>query len=101
MGDRARHGVDAESALPLRAWDDWAHPFQEDSMSDALSPTEIDEQRAELLPARTVMSIFTTDASGNGSSGNNGSNGEGSGATKSGGGAFDFLSVLKGMGLLK
>jgi hypothetical protein len=98
MGDRARHGVDAESALPLRAWDDWAHPFQEDSMSDALSPTEIDEQRAELLPARTVMSIFTTDASGNGSSGNNGSNGEGSGATKSG---FNVLSVLKGMGLLK
>jgi hypothetical protein len=30
-------------------------------MSDALSVTEIDQQHVELLPARTVLSVFAAD----------------------------------------
>jgi hypothetical protein len=46
---------------------------EENVMSDALSFHEIDGQHVELLPARTVMSMFTTaeggDAGGQGISG--------------------------------
>jgi len=37
-------------------------------MFDALSLTEIDSQHAELLPARTVLSLFGTMGGGGGSS---------------------------------
>ncbi|MDQ4102676.1 MAG: hypothetical protein M3186_02765 [Actinomycetota bacterium] len=40
-------------------------------MSDTVSPTELDGQHAELLPARTVLSMFST-----GSDGGVGGNGE-------------------------
>jgi hypothetical protein len=39
-------------------------------MLEALSATDIDRQHLELLPARTVMSIFMTDKGTAGSSGN-------------------------------
>ena len=39
--------------------------FEGDHMPEALSFTEIDRQHLELLPARTVMSVFAT-ASGTG-----------------------------------
>jgi hypothetical protein len=38
-------------------------------MSDALSFTEIDGQHVELLPARTVMSLFTAGSSKGGAGG--------------------------------
>jgi hypothetical protein len=49
-------------------------------MSDALCFAEIDEQHAELLPARTVMSMFSTGGGctgGDGGVGGNGGNGQG------------------------
>lgn len=45
-------------------------------MSDALSFVEIDDQHAELLPGRTVLSLFAT---GNTSASNNCGNGGGNG----------------------
>ncbi|MGH3772307.1 MAG: hypothetical protein ACRDRW_13080 [Pseudonocardiaceae bacterium] len=44
-------------------------------MSDAVSCVEIEGQRVELLPARTVMSLFT--AGGGGGTHNEGGNGGG------------------------
>jgi hypothetical protein len=55
-------------------------------MSDALSFVEIDGQHVELLPARTVMSLFALD-------GGNGGNG---GAAQGGVG----VNVLSGLGVL-
>lgn len=56
-------------------------------MSDAVSFAEIDEQRVELLPARTVMStIFLTD----GETAGNGGNGTGG----IGVGVLDGLGIL-------
>jgi hypothetical protein len=50
-------------------------------MSDALSFAEIDSQRVELLPARTVLSLFNTmggsDRGGNGGTGGAGGQGRG------------------------
>ena len=54
-------------------------------MSDALSFVEIDGQHVELLPARTVMSIFH--AGGQGGNGGNGQGGLG-------------INVLSGIGVL-
>jgi hypothetical protein len=45
-------------------------------MSDALSFAEIDGQQVELLPARTVMSLFST---GGGDGGQGGAGGKGQG----------------------
>ena len=45
-------------------------------MSDAVSFAEIDGQHAELLPARTVMSVFSTGGS-TGRGGNGGGGGKG------------------------
>ena len=45
-------------------------------MSDAVSFAEIDGQHVELLPARTVMSLFST-GSGGGRGGNGGGGGKG------------------------
>ncbi|PZS25086.1 MAG: hypothetical protein DLM61_20585 [Pseudonocardiales bacterium] len=57
-------------------------------MSDALSFVEIDGQHVELLPARTVMSMFH--AGGNG--GNGGAGGAGQGGVG--------VNVLSGIGVL-
>ncbi|MGH3785506.1 MAG: hypothetical protein ACRDRG_02915 [Pseudonocardiaceae bacterium] len=51
-------------------------------MSDALSFVEIDGQHVELLPARTVLSLFGTGCGcgsdgGNGGTGGDGGNGQG------------------------
>ena len=44
-------------------------------MSDALSFAEIDGQRVELLPARTVMSMFSAGGAGRGGNGGTGGTG--------------------------
>jgi len=46
-------------------------------MSDALSFAEIDGQRVELLPARTVMSLLHTGGDSSGRGGNGGEGGKG------------------------
>jgi len=46
-------------------------------MSDALSFAEIDGQHVELLPARTVMSMFSAGGDGGGRGGNGGGGGTG------------------------
>jgi hypothetical protein len=55
-------------------------------MPDAVSFAEIDGQRVELLPARTVMSLFATGGGGNGGTG-------GSGGSGYGGIGLDVLNV--------
>jgi hypothetical protein len=46
--------------------------FKEDLMSDAVSLTELDGQHVELLPARTVLSMFSATQGGAGGSATNG-----------------------------
>ncbi|MBV8539805.1 MAG: hypothetical protein JO063_01210 [Pseudonocardiales bacterium] len=46
-------------------------------MSDALSFAEVDGQRAELLPARTVLSMFSVGGPRGGDAGNAGAGGTG------------------------
>ena len=46
-------------------------------MSDALSFAEIDGQHVELLPARTVMSMFVVKGGGDGGHGGAGGKGQG------------------------
>ena len=46
-------------------------------MSDAVTFAELDEQRVELLPARTVMSMITMRPHGHGGDGGNGTGGLG------------------------
>ncbi|MDT7712456.1 MAG: hypothetical protein QOG46_1145 [Pseudonocardiales bacterium] len=46
-------------------------------MSDAVSCAEFGEQSVELLPARTVLSLFSADPLGGGEPGKPGANGEG------------------------
>lgn len=46
-------------------------------MSGALSFAEIDGQRMELLPARTVLSLFSTGGGGDGGEGGSGGTGRG------------------------
>ncbi len=58
-------------------------------MSDALSFAEIDGQHVELLPARTVLSLFTA-------GGGNGGEGGGGGNAQGGLG----VNVLSGIGVL-
>jgi hypothetical protein len=48
-------------------------------MFDALSYTEIDGQRVELLPARTVMSLFSTGGKGHGGNCNQTNGGDANG----------------------
>ncbi|MBV9164125.1 MAG: hypothetical protein JO281_21845 [Pseudonocardiales bacterium] len=48
-------------------------------MSDALSFAEIDSQHVELLPARTVMSMFVVGKGGGGDGGKGGAGGKGVG----------------------
>jgi hypothetical protein len=60
-------------------------------MSDALSFVEIDGQHVELLPARTVMSVFHLGGSG-GDGGNGGKGGGGQGGL--GVGILDGVGVL-------
>ena len=58
-------------------------------MFDALSYTEIDEQHAELLPARTVMSLFST-----------GGHGKGGNCNQSTGDSSGLVSVLNNNNIL-
>ena len=46
-------------------------------MSDVMSFAEVGAQHVELLPARTVLSLFTADPLGNGEAGKAGANGQG------------------------
>ena len=59
-------------------------------MSDVLSFVEIDGQHVELLPARTVMSMFTLSEGGDGGTGGNGGNAQGGVG----------VNVLSGLGVL-
>jgi hypothetical protein len=59
-------------------------------MSDALSFAEIDGQHPELLPARTVLSMFSVGGSRGGDAGNAGQGGTG-GAGGKGMGKVDFV----------
>ena len=56
-------------------------------MSDALSFAEIDGQHVELLPARTVLSLFSTGTGGNGGDGGSAQGGLG-------------INILSGIGIL-
>ncbi len=56
----------------------WGATVEEDFMSDALSFTEIDGQHVELLPARTVLSMFAL-GKGGGDGGFGGPGGKGTG----------------------
>jgi hypothetical protein len=67
----------------------WGY-YEEDFMSDALSFTEIDGQHVELLPARTVMSIFSAGGGGGHNEGGNGGSGQGGLG----------INVLSGIGVL-
>jgi hypothetical protein len=53
------------------------HLSEEDLMSDALSFVEIDGQHVELLPARTVLSMFNAAGPRGGDAGNGGTGGTG------------------------
>ncbi|MGH3886672.1 MAG: hypothetical protein ACRDSZ_08885, partial [Pseudonocardiaceae bacterium] len=59
-------------------------------MSDALSFTEINEQHVELLPARTVLSLFSVGGCG-GRGGDGGSGGDG--GTGRGGLGLNLLNI--------
>jgi hypothetical protein len=62
-------------------------------MSDTLSFAEVDGQHVELLPARTVMSMFST---GGGCEAGNGGTGGHGGAAQGGLG----INILSGIGIL-
>ncbi|MGH3883869.1 MAG: hypothetical protein ACRDRY_04310 [Pseudonocardiaceae bacterium] len=62
-------------------------------MSDALSFAEFDGQHVELLPARTVLSLFT--AGGGGKGGVGGAGGSGTGGV--GGNLVDLSAVGGGL----
>jgi hypothetical protein len=66
-------------------------------MSDALSFADIDGQHVELLPARTVMSMFRAcGCAGGGEEGGNGGTGGNGGSAQGGLG----INVLSGLGVL-
>ncbi len=59
-------------------------------MSDAVSFTEIDGQHVELLPARTVLSLFALSGGGNGGTGGGGGDAQGGLG----------INILSGIGIL-
>jgi hypothetical protein len=61
-------------------------------MSDALSFAEIDGQHVELLPARTVMSMFSTGGCEAGDGGTGGAGGSAQGGLG--------INILSGIGIL-
>lgn len=61
-------------------------------MSDALSFAEIDGQHVELLPARTVMSMFSTGGCEGGDGGTGGAGGSAQGGLG--------INILSGIGIL-
>jgi hypothetical protein len=61
-------------------------------MSDALSFTEIDGQHVELLPTRTVMSMFALGKGGGGDGGGDGGVG-GAGGKGAGGIGVNLLNI--------
>jgi hypothetical protein len=73
---------------------------KEECMSDALSFVDIDGQHVELLPARTVMSMFRAgcgcEGGGGGEEGGNGGVGGNGGSAQGGLG----INVLSGLGVL-
>ncbi|MGH3834988.1 MAG: hypothetical protein ACRDSF_04695 [Pseudonocardiaceae bacterium] len=67
-------------------------------MSDALSFVEIDGQHVELLPARTVLSLFSAGGCGGGCDGGGGDGGKGGAGGSAQGGLG--INVLSGIGVL-
>jgi hypothetical protein len=67
-------------------------------MSDALSFTEIGEQHVELLPARTVMSMFATGTSDGGQG--TGTTGQGTTESKQSGDGNPITFLFKFTGQL-
>ncbi|HEX5348324.1 MAG TPA: hypothetical protein VFW64_14655 [Pseudonocardiaceae bacterium] len=61
-------------------------------MSDALSFAEMEGQYLELLPARTVMSMFTAGCCGGGDGGGGGNGGNAQGGLG--------INILSGIGIL-
>ena len=66
-------------------------------MSDALSFAEIDSQHVELLPARTVLSLFSTGNCGCGGGGSSTGGHGGAGGSAQGG---LCINILSGIGIL-
>lgn len=67
-------------------------------MSDAFSFAEIDSQQVELLPARTVLSLFATGVSGgNGTTGSSGAPGGGAGGSGGVGKGGIPINIWSGM----
>jgi hypothetical protein len=64
-------------------------------MSDALSFAEIDGQHVELLPARTVLSLFSAGCGCKGGGGDGGTGGAGGNAQGGLG-----INILSGIGIL-
>src|ERR1700704_5905197 len=60
-------------------------PLKEDLMPGTLSFAEMDGQHAELLPARTILSLISTGGHGGGSHGDGGHGGASGGAGSEGG----------------
>src|ERR1700712_6114128 len=58
-----------------------------DSMTDTMSFAEVAGQHAELLPARTVLSLFNAGGCGNGGGGHDGGDG-GDGGGRGGNGGY-------------
>ncbi len=62
-------------------------------MSDALTLAEIDAQHVELLPARTVMSMFLATGSGGGGRGGNAAPGGDGGLGRASGLALNLINL--------
>jgi hypothetical protein len=88
IGSRIGDTVDEVVLFQAR----WGPTMRRIWMSDAVSFIEIDGQHVELLPARTVMSVFSL---GKGGGGDGGAGGAG-GAAQGGVG----VNVLSGLGVL-
>jgi hypothetical protein len=75
---------------------------KEDLMTDTLSFAEIDGQHVELLPARTVLSLFSTGGCGDGGGGHGGGGhdgGDGGGRGGNGGYGGDGGTGRGGLGV--
>lgn len=69
-------------------------------MTDALSFSEVDGQQVELLPARTVLSLFNTGGCGDGGGGHDGGHdGDGGGRGGNGGYGGDGGTGRGGLGV--